>query len=173
VRSIALDTSSRTSAMLTRVLCARAFHIAPSFVPHAPDLPAMLSVADAALMIGDPALFVDHVALGATKIDLGEAWTSMTGLPFVWAVWSGPAGAVTASTVEVLNNAAREGARHLDELADAYCAAQPERQPLARRYLRENLRFALDGRAVEGLRTYFREAASLGLVNDRPLEWFA
>jgi predicted solute-binding protein len=172
VRTIALDTSSRTSAMLTRVLCARAFDIAPAFVPHPPDLAAMLSTADAALMIGDPALFVDYAALGATKIDLGEAWTGMTGLPFVWAVWSGRSNAVTSETVAVLNGAAREGAQHLDEIADAYCADRPERQPVARRYLRENLRFALDARATEGLRTYYREAAALGLVKERPLEFF-
>jgi predicted solute-binding protein len=173
VRTIALDTSSRTSAMLTRILCARALDIAPAFVPHAPDLTAMLAAADAALMIGDPALFVDYTALGATKIDLGEAWTSMTGLPFVWAVWSGRSDAVAPATVALLNDAAREGAHHLDEIADAYCAAQPGRQPIARRDLRENLRFALDARAVEGLRTYYRESAALGLVKDRPLEFFA
>ena len=172
VRTIALDTSSRTSAMLTRVLCARAFKIAPVFVPHAPDLGAMLATADAALMIGDPALFADHQALGATKIDLGEAWTSMTGLPFVWAVWSGRSEAVTPDTVALLNDAARAGGQHLDEVADAYCAWHPLRKPIARRYLRENLRFALDDRAIEGLRTYFREAAALGLVSERPLEWF-
>jgi chorismate dehydratase len=180
VRTIALDTSSRTSAMLTRIVCARAFNIAPAFVPLAPDLRAMLASADAALMIGDPALFVDHAALGATKIDLGAAWSTMTGLPFVWAVWSGPAELKSGvnsinsrfAWVDILNSAAREGALHLDEIADAYCADEPERQPVARRYLRENLRFALDNRAVEGLRTYYREAAALGLVTDRPLEWF-
>ena len=71
VRSIALDTSSRTSAALTRILCSRRFGIAPVFEPHAPDLAAMLEKADAALVIGDPALFADHRGLGAGKIDLG------------------------------------------------------------------------------------------------------
>lgn len=173
VRSIALDTSSRTSAMLTRILCARDFGIAPSFVPHAPDLASMLVAADAALLIGDPALFVDYAALGATKIDLGARWTSMTGLPFVWAVWSGRSDAVSSSTVAVLNDAARDGGAHLDEVADGYYADRPARQPIARAYLRDNLRFALDERAVEGLRTYYREAAALGHVRDRALEWFA
>jgi chorismate dehydratase len=72
VRTLALDTSSRTSAVLTRILCARRFEIAPTFVRHAPDLDSMLAAADAALLIGDPALFVDHQALGADKIDLGD-----------------------------------------------------------------------------------------------------
>src|SRR6185436_4346772 len=38
VRSIALDTSSRTSVALARVLCARVFHIQPRFEPQGPDL---------------------------------------------------------------------------------------------------------------------------------------
>lgn len=182
VRSIALDTSSRTSAILTRILCARRFNIAPAFAPHPPDLGAMLATADAALLIGDPALFVDHAALGTTRIDLGAEWTSMTGLPFVWAVWSGPVASEKSgvnsnnsrlSTVDLLNEAARQGALHLDDIADHYCADRPERTLVARRYLRENLRFALDERAAEGLRTYYREAAALGFVRERPLEWFA
>jgi chorismate dehydratase len=173
IHTIALDTSSRTSAMLTRVLCARWFGIAPAFVPHGPNLSAMLDTHGAALVIGDPALFADHHALGAEKTDLGAAWTAMTGLPFVWAFWSGRADAATPATVRTLNDAARLGSTRTDAIADAYCASEPDRQPLARAYLRHNMRFALDGRAVAGLRAYYREASALGLVTERPLEWFA
>jgi chorismate dehydratase len=173
IRSIALDTSSRTSAMLTRILCARAFQIAPTFVPHVPDLGGMLASADAALLIGDPALFVDAADYGAIKIDLGAAWTALTGLPFVWAFWSGREGAATPESVRILNAAAAAGRANTDAVADAYCADAPGRQPVARAYLRDNMRFSLDARAIDGLRTYYREAATLGLVaSDRPLEWF-
>jgi len=173
VRSIALDSSSRTSAMLTRVLCARAFHITPDFVSHGPDLDGMLASADAALLIGDPALFADPTAHRATKIDLGAAWTSMTGLPFVWAFWSGRADAADPDVVRVLNQAADDGRANSDAVADAYCADDPERQRVARAYLRDNMRFALDARAIAGLETYYREASALGLVADRALDWFA
>jgi predicted solute-binding protein len=172
VRSIALDTSSRTSAVLTRILCARSFGIAPSFVPHAPDAGAMLSVADAALLIGDPALFADPRAYGAEKIDLGAAWSAMTGLPFVWAFWAGRPGAADAAVVRALQQAAFDGMARIDEIADAYCAGDAARQAVARRYLRENLRFELDDRAVEGLRVYYREAASLDLAVEAPIAFF-
>ena len=92
VRTIALDTSSRTSVALTRVLCHDWFKIAPAFVPQGPSLEAMTAAHDAALLIGDPALEADAAALGLTKIDLGEAWPAMTGLPFVYAAWTGRAG---------------------------------------------------------------------------------
>jgi len=164
IRSIALDTSSRTSAALTRVLCARAFGIAPTFMPHPPDLGAMLAKADAALLIGDPALFADTRAHGAEKIDLGAAWTAMSDRPFVWAFWAGRPGAARPDVVEALQDAAITGMDHVDAIADDYCAGHPARQTIARRYLRENLMFRLDARAIDGLRMYFREAAALGLV---------
>ena len=83
VRKIALDTSSRTSVTLIQVLCRHHFRISPAFVPHGPDLAAMTSSCDAGLLIGDPAFDADHESLGLQKIDLGEVWTQMTGLPFM------------------------------------------------------------------------------------------
>jgi predicted solute-binding protein len=167
VTRIALDTSSRTSAALTRILCARRFEIDPVFIPRPPDLPSMLADADAALLIGDPALFVDARAHGAMKIDLGAEWTAMTHRPFVWAFWAGPFGGVDAPVVALLQEAAAEGMRHTDAIADAYCAETPGRAPLARRYLRQHLMFQLTPRAIEGLREYYSLAAALGLAAER------
>ena len=164
VRRIALDTSSRTSATLTRVLCARSFGIAPEFIPHPPDLPAMLAAADAALLIGDPALFADPEEHGAGKIDLGSVWTEMTGLPFVWAFWSGPAGRVGPDVIALLQQTAERGMRHRDEIADAYCGGDDLRRVLARAYLEHNLMFRMDDRALRGLRRFYAEAAALRLV---------
>ena len=161
VRTIALDTSSHTSAALTRVLCARRFGLSPAFVPAVPDLPAMLASADAALLIGDPALFTDHRALGLAKVDLGLAWAEMTGLPFVWAFWAGRPGAAPPAVVSLLHEAAASGRAHLDEIAAAYTAV-PAWQEIGRRYLRDRLMFDLNARALDGLRTYYREAVALG-----------
>jgi chorismate dehydratase len=172
VRSIALDTSSRTSAALTRILCARRWHISPLFLPLGPDLDSMLAAADAALLIGDPALFLDHRAAGATKTDLGEEWTAMTSLPFVWAFWSGPAsgpeGPIDAFVVRRLREARHAGEAALDAIADGYCGGDPARQSVARRYLREHMRYALDAKALEGLRAYYRDADALGLIRGVP-----
>src|SRR4029450_7515510 len=93
IKTIALDISSRTRVALLKVLCARWFEIHPAFVPMAPDLSEMLKACDAALVIGDNALFTEHEALGLNKIDLGEEWAGMTGLPFVYAFWAGRPGA--------------------------------------------------------------------------------
>ena len=164
IATIALDTSSRTSAALVHILCARRFAIQPSFIPHGPDLAAMLAAADAALLIGDRALFADHRAHGADKIDLGQVWTEMTGLPFVWAFWAGRPNAASGSTIRRLQTAAESGMAHTREIAEAYCRATPERTPLAEQYLREHLAFRFTPRALEGLGVYYAEAGRLGLI---------
>lgn len=170
IRSIALDTSSRTSVALTRILCARRFAIAPAFSSHAPNLESMLASHDAALLIGDPALLVDHKALSdqIEKIDLGQAWTEMTGLPFVWAFWAGRADAASPAAVRRLQNSKDAGVTVSDALADDYVATTPQYRALARRYLREHIKFDLSDRMLAGLRTYYREAASLGLIASAP-----
>jgi chorismate dehydratase len=170
VRTVALDASSRTSAALVRILCRRCFSIDPVFVTQPPDVTAMLAKADAALLIGDPALFLDHRSLGLQKLDLGELWTGMTGLPFVWAFWSGPAGAATPATVRRLQAAAVQGTASLDAIAASYCRDMPDRVPVASHYLREHMRYGFGAREVEGLRTYFREVAALGLAAAGPRE---
>ncbi len=164
IHTIALDTSSRTSVALTRILCARRFGITPAFVRHAPDLESMLAGHDAALLIGDPALFADHRALGAEKIDLGQAWTEMTGLPFVWAFWAGRADSLPPHAVRRMQTAKEAGVLVSDALADAYMADRPQYKGIARHYLREHILFDLSERMLQGLQTYYREAAAVELI---------
>ncbi len=172
VATIALDVSSETSAALTRILCARVFGIAPTFVPHVPDLAAMLAKADAALLIGDAALFADPRAVGTEAIDLGRAWSDLTGLPFVWAFWAGLPEAVDPATVGLLQRAAEAGMAVTDRIAADYCRDQPDRTAVAQHYLREHLAFRLTDRAIDGLRTYYREAEALGLIGTAALPRF-
>lgn len=171
VRSIALDTSSRTSVALTRILCRQRFSITPTLVPQSPDLVTMLQVHDAALVIGDPALFADVASVGAAlggsvdKIDLGQVWTEMTGLPFVWAFWAGRADAASPVVVARLQAVRDAGVAGSDALADAWVTT-PDHRPLARRYLRESIKFGLGPRMREGLAAYYREAAAVGIITE-------
>ena len=162
IRRLGLDTSSRTSAGLTRILCREKWRIDPEFAAVAPDAAARLDGCDAALLIGDPALFLDHDARGFQKIDLGAEWTSMTGLPFVWAAWAGRDGAVGAREITALQAARDAGIAHTGEIADDYCG--PDRSALGRRYLRENMRYRLGPREAEGLQRYYDLAARHGVV---------
>jgi chorismate dehydratase len=173
VRQVALDTSSRTSVALTRVLCRYRFGIDPEFVPHGPDLPAMLSACDAGLLIGDPAFDADHGALGVRKIDLGDVWTQMTGLPFVYAAWTGRPSAAGDDVVRALQQAQTDGVAARDAIAAEYGAGDATRTARAAVYLRDNVKYGLDAEEAAGLQAFLDFAADLGLApRRRRLEFF-
>lgn len=167
VREIALDTSSRTSVVLVQVLCRHRFGIRPRLLPHAPDLSAMTRLHDAGLLIGDPALEAAHESLGLTKTDLGEAWTNMTGLPFVYAAWTGRPGAVGASDVRALQQAQAEGRAAADVIAAEYGQGDAARTARAAVYLRDNVGHELGPDEVAGLQLFLDYASSLGLAGPR------
>lgn len=172
VRTIALDTSSRTSVALTRVLCEKRFGIAPEFVAHGPDLPAMMARCDAALLIGDPAFDANHAALRLEKIDLGLEWTAMTGLPFVYAAWTGRPDALGSRDVEALQQAQEEGVAAIDAIAAEYGRGNEGVTRRAARYLRDNVKYALGTEEASGLQLFLNYAAELGLGPRRKVEFY-
>ncbi|MEO7276301.1 MAG: menaquinone biosynthesis protein [Vicinamibacterales bacterium] len=171
VRTIAADTSSRTSNALLRILCVERFGLDPEFVPMAPDATAMLYRCDAALIIGDPALFLDPEAQEVRKVDLGEEWTAMTGLPFVWAFWAGRPDALTPARLTMLQDARTAGVSSSDRIADEYCGA--ERSALCRGYLKDNIHYVLGEPEQAGLRRFYELAIAHELVEGtRPIAFF-
>jgi chorismate dehydratase len=173
IRQIALDTSSRTSVTLIRILCRHHFGIAPEFVPHGPDLAAMTQTHGAGLLIGDPAFDADHDAFGLQKIDLGEEWTAMTGLPFIYAAWTGRAGAVDDAGVRALQEAQTEGVRSREAIAAEYGRGDAGRAARAAVYLRDNVKYGLGPEEAAGLQLFLDHAADMGLApRKRRLEFF-
>ena len=173
IRHIALDTSSRSSVTLIRVLCHYKYRIAPEFVPHGPDLAAMVRDYDAGLLIGDPALEADAQALGVTKIDLGSEWTAMTGLPFIYAAWTGRANGIGPDTVRLLEDAQADGVRAYPAIAAEYGKGDAAATQRALAYLRDNMRYGLGRDEERGLQLFLDYAADLGLApRKRRLEFF-
>jgi chorismate dehydratase len=87
IRTLALDASSMTSNALARIVLAERFGVRPDAQTMPPDLEAMLEACDACVLIGDAGMRAPTDGLDV--FDLGEEWTGMTGLPFVWALWIG------------------------------------------------------------------------------------
>ena len=171
VRSILMDTSSRTSVALVQVLCARLFKIQPAIESSGPDLDAMLQRSDAALIIGDKALLADTNTVplkpdSVVKIDLGEAWTSMTGLPFVWAFWAGRQGAIGADDVAALQAARDAGVEQAEAVAHDYFREAPQYQEIGAEYLRDNIKYYLGESERAGLELFYRYAAEIGVVRE-------
>jgi chorismate dehydratase len=173
VRTLALDLSSRTSVALTRVMCAKRWGIDPKLVAAAPDVTTMLATADAALVIGDPALAIEAAALGLTKTDLGSEWQALTGLPFVYAMWAGRPDAATPEQCRALLAARRRGEARVGEIAHQVAAGDPAVEARTLRYLRDNLKYGLGDREAAGLRRFHALAAELGLVPGlKPLRFY-
>lgn len=168
VRRLAIDVSSRSSVGLARLLCRTHFGIDPLLVDAPPDLERMLAEADAALLIGDPALYAPWQALGLEKVDLGAAWYALTGLPFVFAVWAARPGVLTPPVVQALQAARRAGGSAIPTLTLQAAGGDSARAGLLARYLRENIRYDLDEAALRGLRRYLALAVADGIAPDRP-----
>ncbi|MEO8681865.1 MAG: menaquinone biosynthesis protein [Vicinamibacterales bacterium] len=174
IKTLALDPSSRTSVALTKILCAYRWNIAPEFAAAEADLGAMLAGADAALVIGDPAFEIDPEAIGVIKTDLGAEWQALTGLPFVYAMWTGRPGAASAVQVRGLQDARDAGLAHLESIAKAESAGDPTREARNLVYLRDNLRYGLGQREAAGLRRFHELAVEIGVMpSTRPLSFYA
>lgn len=161
VRLVALDTSSLTSAALTRILLERAYGAFPDYIPASPDLNAMLQVADAALLIGDLGMTAQH-AEATEVVDLGAAWHDWTGLPFVWALWLMNHDAPAEPLTDLLHTAYQWGEAHLDAIIEAESRRAGIPLELCRRYLREVMVYEVDAPFLQGL-ARFREEYIRGL----------
>jgi chorismate dehydratase len=161
IRRVALDTSSRTSVALLKVLLRERLGRDPEYVAMAPSLPAMLASADAALLIGDPALYAETPV---PRLDLGAEWQRATGLPFVYAFWAGRPGVIAADGVKALQEALVAGRAAVREIATAYSATAPGQHARNESYLTGQIRFELGPAEQAGLREFYRRAFAQGLI---------
>ncbi len=188
VRSIALDCSSRSTQALTRILAEEHWKITPEFFETEPDLPAMLEKADAAMIIGDPALRISialekesavsqqgravcraaTLGMASAEIlhiyDLVGEWRRFSSLPAVMAVWAARPEVITP---EVLSDFAASRNFGMTQITAICLEAARELelpQPALESYLRHNIDFSLGEENRRGLERYFHEAAKLGLI---------
>jgi chorismate dehydratase len=187
-RHIALDSSSRSTQALTRILCDLRWLISPEFSESSPDLSAMLASSDAALLIGDPALRLAiaaerHVTPGADGewicsgaqvglpqiptlhiYDAVHEWWQLTERPAVLAVWAARPEVATAELVADFSASLAYGLAHLPEIC-AEAARQlnlPEKELSL--YLRTNIDYTLDAENLKGLIQYYSHAARLNII---------
>jgi len=158
IRTLAVDTSSRTSVQLARVILERRYGAEYTAIPHGPDLDAMLRVADAALIIGDPALRLDPAQLPYEVHDLGGEWVEMTGLPMVFAVWAARKGVVTDGVVEAFRDSCRYGLERMDEIVGAESARLGFGSDLVRDYLSRHIVHQLGPREYQGMDLFLQYA---------------
>jgi chorismate dehydratase len=195
---IALDTSSRSTIGLVKILAKEHWRIAPEYVEAAPDPPEMLREADAAMLIGDPALRISlKMEALAGKSPSGEQccqgdpdempipgyetlfvydvihqWRELTGKPAVLAIWAGRREAVTPEVIADFMASKQFGLERVREISEA-ASIKLDLPPRAlERYLTDNIHFDLDEENLAGLHLYFEKAAEAGLISrNKPLEF--
>jgi predicted solute-binding protein len=167
IRTLAADTSSRTSVELVRVILERKFGARPAIMRHPPNLEAMLRGADAALIIGDPALRIEPSLLPYHVYDLGAEWVELTGLPMVFAVWAGRPGVVTPETADVFLGSCRYGRARIDEIVSSESARREFPPELIREYLTRHIVHELGPREYEGMDLFLRYARASGTRAER------
>lgn len=198
VRTVALDTASRSTAALVRLLARHRWKIEPEFFDADPDPSAMLQRADAALVIGDPALrvAVKMDALHAKTASPGEPcctddadaapvpgvtvlfvydvaaeWREWTGLPAVLALWVARQEVGTPELAADFLASKLYGVSHVPEIASQASDQLDLPEEAIESYLRENINFDLDAENLAGLHRYYEECAGAGLIERvRPLE---
>jgi chorismate dehydratase len=169
VRRVALDQNSRTSVALLRILLQeRGIH--PEYLHERPDPERMLSEADAALLIGDPALKVEREKYQV--VDLAAEWNKLTGLPFVFAVWAVRAGVDLPDLAFYFKSSLRYGLSSIDTLSREAAAELGLDSADVSSYLTENLHYFLRQEELAGLEEFYRRAHAHGLILEpRPLEF--
>ena len=177
--TILLSASSRTSVHLLELLCQDVWGVRPRFAEaraEAPDLPGLRGLPhDAVLVIGDAALLLAAQGRYAHCYDLGAAWKTWTGLPFVFAVWAARREANRAR-VEAIHQSVLEsrawGLAHLDALAQDAAVATGMEAAACRDYL-SGLDYALTFRHLEGLTSFLRRLAARGTVREGTLAFLS
>ncbi len=170
VQTVALDSSSRTSAALVQIIFREFFGFEPEWKVCAPDLQEMLESSDAALLIGDPAMTFPRAQLRVH--DLASLWHEHTGLGFVFAMWMARASDLEKAGAIDFAGARDEGLEHVEEIAALYSDNLGLPQNELCEYLLENISYDLDAGMREGLDLFYRLAHKHGILSSaRPVEF--
>jgi chorismate dehydratase len=173
LRSVAADSASRSTLVYARILLRQWGNPSVPFVPMAAELDTMLDRADAAILIGDPALMAleeranrfERTGEELVYHDLAEEWHTLTGLPFVSAIWAAAPGSALDESVESDFIRSRDhGLANIDALVTEWSNRIAISEETIRSYLTTNIHYMLDEECIEGMREFFTMAAKYGAL---------
>ncbi len=192
VRTLAADTASRSSVAYTRILFEHFHHTRPTYLDHPADPLTMLASADAALLIGDPALLareartaIDAAYPDLLWLDLAELWRHHTGLPWVAAVWavrpesllqsgcpgsgsSDPGGLIPAQLITDLTLSRDNGLAHIDTLVTEWTPRLAVPPATIRTYLTHNIHYTLNDDCLRAIQLFRTLAADINALPPLP-----
>lgn len=173
LRSVAADTASRTTVSYARILFHKWGNPGIQFVPMAANLDTMLAHADAAIIIGDPALMAleeqsnrsERTGEELVYHDLALEWRTLTGLPFVSAVWAAsPQCELNDRITDDFIRSRDHGLANIDALVAEWSLRFPMPAHSIRSYFTSNIHYVLDEECLEGMKGFFSMAAETGVL---------
>ena len=173
IRTVAADTSSRTTVALAELLLRCRYGNRVELVPSAPEPARMLKQCDAAVLIGDPALrYGLRPQLGIRAVDLVAEWRAWTGLPFVFAFWAARQEVADPELAQLFLEAREQGLAALPQIIPEEARRRGLPEPLVEEYLCRNLCYDMDAECRAGLDHFYRLAAEHGMISSAPrLHW--
>lgn len=165
IKALACDVESHTSVALARVILAERYGVRPEFRP--------LSIGETTgfeslLLIGDKVVCEGPVGY-PHQLDLGQAWKALTGLPFVFAIWTARDGVDVRGVATKLAAAKERGMAAIDRLVVEHAVPRGWPVDVAKRYLTEHLKFEVGPRQIEAIGRFHDLAAAHGMI-ERPVK---
>jgi chorismate dehydratase len=164
IRTLACDTDSHTSVALARVIFAERYGMRPTFVDWTRE---ERQPCDAKLLIGDKVVCEEPPGF-EHQLDLGSAWKDLTGMPFVFAVWTARSGVDLGDLPARLTAAKRAGLTHVREIVEQHAVRRGWPAGLALQYLSVYLKYDVGPRQLQAI-SRFHELAARHAAIDEPV----
>jgi chorismate dehydratase len=181
VTTIAADTASRSSLAYAEILFRKFLNTRPTFLPATADPIAMLQQADAAILIGDPALLAlesreqIEAAIGPCQwFDLAHEWRTRTNLPWVAAVWAARPEALghprltAAQLIEDLEASRNHGLLNIENLVEQWTPRIAIPAATIRHYLSHNIHYVLNTDCIRAIELFRKYAAEVDVLPSLP-----
>ena len=163
IETLACDSDSHTSIALARIVLAESFGIQPQLVELTGETPREVG----RLLIGDKVVCQRHEGLDH-QLDLGAAWKTLTGMPFVFAIWTARQGVQLGDLPARLSKALDEGLAHLPEIVARHAVPRGWPRELAMEYLSVNLQFRIGPAHLRAIAHFHELAARYGIIPKPP-----
>jgi len=158
--TVAADVESHTSVILSRIIFAKRFGIAPNYV----DLQhTSISPAETCLLIGDKVITQEPSDM-PFQLDLGQAWKELTGMPFVFAVWTSRPGVDVAAVGPKLEAARVRGMANIESIIRDHALPRGWPADIARQYLTSYLKYDIGPSQLVAIAHFHQLAAELGFI---------
>ncbi len=164
VSTIMLDYQSRTSVMLGRILVKNFWKLDPEY-KNAEGEDFLMNIRGdvAGLVIGDRALMQKKHS--KYMYDLGEAWKSYTGLPFVFATWVSNK-PLPAEFIAQFNAANASGIANIDRVISGEVNPPSD----LKTYYTRNISYAFDEEKKKGLALFLSLLEDANTIDGLPLK---